>query len=56
MENTDFIVSITTVHHIIGAYIIANVWNKLLTDYVHASNVNVVKNTINTYFVKVGST
>ncbi len=33
-----------------------NVWNKLSTDCVHASSVNVVKNRIDKYLVKAGYT
>ena len=33
-----------------------NVWNKLSTDCVHATSVNVFKNIIDTYLVKAGYT
>ena len=33
-----------------------NVWNKLSTDCVHASSVNMFKNKIDTYLVKAGYT
>ena len=33
-----------------------NVWNKLSTDCVHATSVNVFKNKINKYLVKAGYT
>ena len=33
---------------------IINVWNKLSTDFVHASSVNMVKNKIDKYLVKAG--
>ena len=33
-----------------------NVWNKLSTDYVHASSVNMFKNRIDKYLVKAGYT
>ena len=33
-----------------------NVWNKLSTDCVHATSVNVFKNRIDTYLVKAGYT
>ena len=33
-----------------------NVWNKLSTDCVHASSVNMFKNKIDKYLVKVGYT
>ena len=33
---------------------ITNVWNKLATDCVHASSVNMLKNKIDKYLVKAG--
>ena len=33
-----------------------NVWNKLSTEYVHANSVNMFKNKIDKYLVKVGYT
>ena len=45
-----------TMNLFIVRYIIFNVWNKLSTDCVQASSVNMFKNKIDKYLVKAGYT